>query len=495
MFESLQDNLQSALKSLRGKGKLTEGNMRDGLGLVEQSLLDADVSYEVVRDFMAEVSEQALGQKVLQSLDPSQQLIGIVNQSLINVLGPVDPSLHLREDVTIIMLCGLQGSGKTTTCGKLARLIAQEGKQAMLCAADLQRPAAVEQLHVIGEQVGVRVYSEEGAKDPVKVCQNAVRQARQDSIDVLILDTAGRLAIDEELMDQLRTIDNRVGPHQAYLVVDGMTGQDAVNSAGAFNEALELDGVIMTKMDGDARGGALLSVKHVTGVPVKFIGTGERFDALEPFYPDRLAGRILGMGDVLTMVDIAQREFDQKQLAETEARLKEGEFTLEDFRTQLVQLSKPGLMKKMLGLMPGMGDLNGMMGEIDEKELQQVSGIIDSMTPEERRNPTKTVDQSRRQRIAAGAGVEPSAVNGLIKQFDGMATLMKQMAGKGMRDRMQMVDELQKSGLMNPGAKLNKAKQSTGKRLSPKEKTKQKKLRDRELRRRKRVDRTGQPKS
>jgi len=486
MFESLQDNLKTAMKSLRGKGKLSEANMRDGLQLVEQAMLEADVSYSVVKDFMDQVSVHALGQKVLNSLDPSEQLLGIVYQTLVDILGPVDPSLHLKSTVTVLMLCGLQGSGKTTTCGKLGRLIQQDGNRAMLCAADLQRPAAIQQLHVIGDELGIEVYSEEGAKDPIKVCQNAVAKAREQSVDVLILDTAGRLAIDDELMQQLSTIDKRVGPDQAYLVVDGMTGQDAVTSAKSFNEALELDGVIMTKLDGDARGGALLSVKHVTGVPVKFIGTGERFDALEPFHPDRMASRILGQGDLLTMVETAQREFDQKELAETEARLREGEFTLDDFRKQLSQLARPGLMQKMIGLMPGMGEMTSMMGDIEEGEIQRIFGIIDSMTVEERRNPSKVIDPSRRRRIATGAGVEPTQVNELVKQFDGMAGLMKQMAGKGMRDRMKMVNELQQGGLMNPGSRLAKPKQSTGRRLSPQERAKMKKQREKELRRRKR---------
>ena len=486
MFESLQENLQTALKSLRGKGKLSETNMRDGLQLVEQALLEADVSYSVVQDFMVQVREEALGQKVLQALNPSEQLLGVVYEALLAILGPVDPSFHFRSEVTVLMLCGLQGSGKTTTCGKLSRLIQQDGKRVMLCAADLQRPAAVEQLHVIGNEVGVPVYSEEGASDPIRVCQNAVRKAKQESVDVLILDTAGRLAIDEELMQQLTTIDKQVGPDQAYLVVDGMTGQDAVNSAKSFNDALELDGVIMTKLDGDARGGALLSVKHVTGVPVKFIGTGERFDALEPFHPDRMASRILGQGDILTMVETAQREFDQQQMKETEARLRQGEFTLDDFRKQLSQLAQPGIMQKMMGLMPGMGNLKNAMGEVDEEEFRQLFGIIDSMTPEERRNPNKTIDPSRRRRIAAGAGVEPGKVNELVKQFDGMASLMKQMAGKGVGGRMKLMNELQRGAMLAPDGKVAKQKVGSGKRLSPRERAKMKKLRDKDLRRRKR---------
>ena len=489
MFESLQEGLQSALKSLRGKGKLTESNMRDGLRMVETALLEADVSYEAVKDFMAKVSEQALGQKVMLSLDPSQQLIGIVHQALTDIMGPVDSAVAMQSDLTILMLCGLQGSGKTTTCGKLARLIQKEGRKPMLVAADLQRPAAIEQLHVIGEQIGVPVYSEKGATDPVKVCQTAVQRARDQECQVVILDTAGRLAIDEELMGQLKLIDRRVQPHQAYLVVDGMTGQDAVNSAGAFNEALELDGVIMTKLDGDARGGAVLSVKHVTGVPIKFIGTGEQLESLEPFRPEGMAGRILGHGDVVEMFRTAQQEFDQEQLKKTEERLQKGEFTLDDFRAQLSQLARPGLVQKMMGLMPGMGELNKMMEEVDtESDMKRLFGMIDSMTAEERRNP-KIIDASRRQRIAGGSGAEPHEVNELVKQFDGMASIMKQMAGKGMRERMNMVNELKQGGMLDPGGRIARQKKGTGKRLSNKEKAKLRKQRDKELRRRKRKSR------
>ncbi|MEO1970485.1 MAG: signal recognition particle receptor subunit alpha, partial [Pirellulaceae bacterium] len=332
MFESLRDGLQDAFKSLRGKGTLTESNMRDGLKLVEQSLLDADVSYSVVQDFMEKVGVEAVGDRVLRTIDPSQQVIAIVNDALIDILGPVDPSLHLTKDVNIIMLCGLQGSGKTTTCGKLAKLLLKEKLEPLLVAADLQRPAAIDQLHVIGEQLGVPVYSDRTNKDPVKVCQDAVAKARAESRRVVILDTAGRLAIDEELMAELTRIDNRVHPDQVYLVVDGMTGQDAVNSAGAFNEALELDGVIMTKLDGDARGGALLSVKHVTGVPIKFIGTGEHLESLQPFRPEGMASRILGMGDIVEAVRQMEEVVDAEERQRIEERMQKGEFTLEDFR-------------------------------------------------------------------------------------------------------------------------------------------------------------------
>lgn len=499
MFDSLQEGLQSALKSLRGKGKLTETNMRDGLRLVEQSLIEADVSYSVVQDFMSHVSEQALGDKVLLSLDPTQQLLGIVHQELINLMGPVEEELSLRPDLNIFMLCGLQGSGKTTTCGKLARMIQQSGRKVMMVAADLQRPAAIEQLHVIGEQVGVDVYSESGEKDPVKVCRAGIEKAKAENAQVIILDTAGRLAIDEELMGELRRIDEKVQPHQVFLVVDGMTGQDAVNSAKAFNEALELNGVVMTKLDGDTRGGAVLSVKQVTGVPIKFIGTGEHLEDLEPFRAEGMAGRILGQGDIVELARRAQTDFDQKQMAETEERLLKGEFTLDDFRKQLAQVAKPGMMQKFMGLMPGMGEINNMMQDADvdpENDMKRLFGIIDSMTAPERTNP-RLIDPSRRRRIADGAGVPPNEVSDLVKQFDGMASMMKQMAGKGMSDRMKMVRELQQGG-MQPGGRIAKQKQNTGKRLSASQKKKLKKERERTLRRRKRQpvsrhDTSGQP--
>jgi signal recognition particle subunit SRP54 len=359
----------------------------------------------------------------------------------------------------------------------------------MLVAADLQRPAAIEQLHVLGRQLGVPVYSEKGAQDPVKVCQNAVQQAKRDEVQVVVLDTAGRLAIDRELMEQLRQIDNRVHPDQVYLVVDGMTGQDAVNSAKAFNDALELDGVIMTKLDGDARGGALLSVKHVTGVPIKFIGTGEHLDALEPFRPEGMAGRILGHGDILALIDETQKVIDQQEQAALEEKMLRGEFTLDDFKSQLEKMSKPGLMKKVMGLMPGMGGMMDMMGDADtEGDARRLIGIINSMTPEERRNP-KIIEPSRRQRIAAGAGVQAHEVNALVKQYDVIKPLVTGMAGKGMGDRLRMVNELKDSGLLDPSRKMLKQKKGTGKRLTSEERTRIKKQREKELRRKKRDSR------
>ncbi len=489
MFESLQEGMRAALKTLTGKAKLTEANMRDGLRLVEQSLLEADVSYEVVQSFMERVTAQAVGEKVLLSLDPSQQVVGIVHQQLIELLGPVDPSLKLNADVTVFMLCGLQGSGKTTTTGKLAKLIQQDtNKRVMLVAADLQRPAAIQQLHVLGEQLGVAVYSDLSTKDPVKVCQDAVKKARQEQIGVVILDTAGRLAIDKELMEELRRVENQVRPDKVFLVVDGMTGQDAVNSAAAFNDALELDGVIMTKLDGDARGGALLSVKQVTGVPIKFIGTGEHLDALEPFRPEGMAGRILGMGDILGLVDVARRAVDEKKRVEFEARLRAGQFSLEDFRDQMTQFLQPGLMMKLLGMVPGMGDLQRMMGGADaEKDSKRLIGIINSMTPEERRNP-KIIDFGRRTRIARGSGCDPAEIKALIKQFEAMAPIVQGLAGAGMMDRLRKLRELQSGGRFG-GAGLATTKKSTGKRLSSKDRADLRKQREKELRRKKREER------
>jgi len=487
MFESLQQGLSSAFKTLTGQAKLTESNMREGLRMVEQALLEADVSFRVAKDFTARVGDQAIGQKVLDSLNPGQQLIGIVHSELVRLMGPVNHEILARKDVTVLMMCGLQGSGKTTTCGKLSRYLKERKQRPMMVAADLQRPAAVHQLHVLGDQLGVPVYSEPGATDPVLVCQNALVKAKKEGTNVLILDTAGRLHIDDELMQQLKRIDARCQPDQVMLVVDGMTGQDAVNSAKAFNDALELDGVIMTKLDGDARGGAALSVKAVTGVPLKFIGVGEHLDALEEFHPERLAGRILGMGDIVTLFEQAQQKFDQEEMLKQEERLRQGEFTLDDFRKTMAQVRRLGPLQKVMGMIPGMSGLMDMMSNTDaDKDMQRLFGIIDSMTPDERRNPSKIIDASRRRRIAAGAGVDPAEVSSLVKQFDFMADTMKSMSGLGIKDRFKKIQQLQQGGLFNPGAKLAREKKGTGKRLTSDERNKLKKQREKELRRRKR---------
>ena len=487
MFESLSASLSSALNAFRGRGRLTEANMREGLGSVRTALLEADVAYDVADRFLDRVVADAVGAEVLESLDPAQQLVGIVHRELVNLMGPVDHSLHLEAGkTTILMLCGLQGSGKTTSCAKLAKKILAQGRGVMLVAADLQRPAAIEQLAVLGRQLGVPVHVPDGVTDPVAVCQAGVARAKKEGISTVILDTAGRLAIDEALMQELSRIDRTVGPDQVYLVVDAMTGQDAVRSAKAFNEALELNGVIMTKLDGDARGGAALSVKDVTGVPIKFIGTGEQIEALEDFHPDRMAGRILGMGDVVSLVEEAQRKFDQDEMREQEERLKKGEFTLDDFKKMLTQTRRLGPLGKVLGMIPGMGGMQDMLGNADlEKDMNRLFGIIDSMTPDERRNPSRVIDQSRRRRIAAGAGVPPAEVSDLVKQFDGMAAMMTGMAGLGMRDRMREVQKLQ-AGLTNPGGRLARPKGDTGKRLTADERRKLKKQREKDARRKRR---------
>ncbi|MEM9826849.1 MAG: signal recognition particle protein [Planctomycetota bacterium] len=488
MLESLSEGLQSAFKSLSGKGKLTEANMREGLDIVRRSMLEADVSYSVVEDFMAHVTEKALGRRVLLSLRPHEELVNIVHSELISILGPVDPSLHLQSDrPTIIMLCGLQGSGKTTTCGKLSQMLLEENVRPMLVAADLQRPAAIEQLHVIGRTLDVPVYSEADNKDPVSVCAAGIKKAEAEGARVVILDTAGRLAIDQELMGELQRVDKKVSPDQVYLVVDGMTGQDAVNSAGAFNEALDLNGVIMTKLDGDARGGALLSVKHVTGVPIKFIGTGEHFDALEPFRPEGMAGRILQMGDIVQAAREAHRIVDEREREEMEAKMVKGEFSLDDFRKMMEKVAKPGLMGRMMGLMPGMGQFKEMMDSEDAaKGIKQTIGAINSMTMEERRNP-KIIDSPRRTRIAAGAGVQTPVITQLIKQFEIMKPIMQGMAGANPGQRMQMMQQLQSSGAMtDPTMSGIRTKKSTGKRLSPAERARQRKDRDKMMRRLKR---------
>ncbi len=489
MFDSLSEGLQSAFKSLRGKGKLTEANMREGLKTVETAMLEADVNFQVVQSFMQQVTEKAVGRRVLLSLRPEQELIKIVNDELIALLGPVDSSIHLKKDgCTVLMLCGLQGSGKTTTCGKLAQLLLEQNIKPTLVAADLQRPAAIEQLKVLGAKLGVPVHADLATKDPVAVCQAGVELAKREGSRVVILDTAGRLAIDEALMEELKKIDRRVSPDQVYLVVDGMTGQDAVNSAGAFNEALELDGVIMTKLDGDARGGALLSVKQVTGVPIKFIGTGEHLDALEPFRPEGMASRILQMGDIVAAAREAHRIIDEREREEMERKMASGEMTLDDFKSMLEKVAKPGLMGKMVSLLPGMGQLKDVMGSDEAtKGMRQMLGAINSMTPQERRNP-KILDHRRRERIAKGAGVQTTLISQLVKQFEMMKPLMQGLAGQGMGDRMRMMQQLQASGaLTDPSMRgLSVPKGSTGKRLTAEEREKQRKQREKALRQAKR---------
>jgi signal recognition particle subunit SRP54 len=459
VFEGITEGLTNAFSAFRGTGKITEGNIRDGMKQVRTALLEADVAFDVAQDFVKQITEKAIGAEVLKSLRPDQQIVGFVHQGLIDLMAGDHELAVKRDGVTIIMMCGLQGSGKTTTCGKLARMLKEDGKSPMLVAADLQRPAAIEQLKVIGEQVGCPVYHEDPAKsDPVQVCRNGVKQAKASGATVVILDTAGRLGIDEELMKELQRIDNRVAPDTCLFVCDAMTGQDAVNSARAFNEALELDGVILTKLDGDTRGGAALSVRAVTGVPIKYVGVGEQLDRLEQFHPDRMAGRILGMGDVLSLVEKAQQEFDEDEMLAQQEKMQQGKFTLDDFRKQMRQIKKLGSMREVMKMIPGMGKVVDQLGDMNpEDDMVRIEGIINSMTLDERTNPDK-IDRSRRNRIASGSGVEPAEVNKLLKDFNSMGKMMQDMSNMGMRDRMKAVKQMADGGMMDPNASLQEKK-------------------------------------
>jgi signal recognition particle subunit SRP54 len=489
MFDDLQKRLGSAFGRFRARGQLTEANIKEGLREVRTALLEADVNYNVVQEFMARVGERAVGTQLIKSVRPEQQIVKIVHDELVELMGPVDPSIRFEKSgLTVIMLCGLQGSGKTTTCGKLARLLAANGRKPLLAAADLQRPAAVDQLKVIGEQLGIPVYSEADS-DPVKVCQNALIEANRQGRDTVILDTAGRLHVDDELMAELRQIEKKVRPHQVFFVCDALTGQDAVASADAFNKALELDGVILTKLDGDARGGAALSIRKVTGVPIKFVGKGEKLDKLEPFDPERLVGQMLGMGDIVGLVEAAQQSVDQEEAQRLQEKLGKGKFDLDDFRQQIVQMKKMGSVKELMGKIPGLNQMAVDLDSVDaDGEVKRIQGIIDSMTPHERRNPD-LIDIPRRRRIAAGAGVDPSDVSGLVKQFDAMAAMVKAMSQMSMLDKIRAMTGLGRAGAFNPGAKLFAQKVGTGKRLSPKEREKARKEREKEERRKRREQR------
>jgi signal recognition particle subunit SRP54 len=489
MFDDLQKRLSTAFGRFRARGLLTEANIKEGLREVRTALLEADVNYNVVQEFMQRVSDRAVGTQLIKSVRPEQQIVKIVHDELVELMGPVDPSVRFEKaGPTVLMLCGLQGSGKTTTCGKLARLLAEHGRKPLLVAADLQRPAAVDQLKVIGQQLGIPVYSEAGS-DPVKVGLNALVEADRQARDTIILDTAGRLHVDDELMAELQQVEKKVKPHQVYFVCDALTGQDAVMSADAFNKALELDGVIMTKLDGDARGGAALSVKKVTGVPIKFMGVGEKLDKLEPFDPERLVGQMLGMGDIVGLVEAAQKAIDQEEALRQQEKLAKGKFDLDDFRQQIVQMKKMGSVKELMGKIPGLSQMAGTLEGIDaDSEVKRIQGIIDSMTPAERRNP-HVIDIPRRRRIAAGAGVDPADVSSLVKQFDAMAALVKQMSQMSMLDRIRAMTGLGRAGAFNPGAQLRAVKGNTGKRLSPKERAKLQKEREKEERRRRREQR------
>ena len=431
-FENLGDKLQSAFKDLRGKGKLSESDIDGALREVRRALLEADVNFKVAKDFIAHVREKAMGEEVFGSLKPDQTVIKIVKDELTELLGGTQSKISLSSSgMTIIMLVGLQGAGKTTTAGKLALMFKKKGHRPMMSACDVYRPAAIKQLEVLGEQTDVPVYRMPPNVDPVHIAQYAIDTAKAYNRDVVILDTAGRLTIDEKLMAELRNIKAEVHPHEILLVLDSMTGQDAVNTAKAFDENLGIDGTILTKMDGDARGGAALSIKTVTGKPIKMIGVSEKLDGgLEDFYPDRMAGRILDLGDLATLIETAQRNMDEESMKDAAAKVRKGEFTLDDFLNQLKQVRKLGSFQSILGMLPGMGKFKDQLKDIDldGKEVKHIEAIILSMTPQERAN-VKILNGSRRKRIAQGAGVKIQDVNRMMKQFADMQKTMKKMKG------------------------------------------------------------------
>ncbi len=451
-FEGLTEKLSAAFKKLRSKGRLTEADVKDAMREIRLALLEADVSYKVVKDFVKKVTARAVGSDVLESLTPAQMIVKIVNEELVALMGSENAKIAIApKPPTIVMLVGLQGAGKTTNGAKLAGLMKKDGKHPLLVACDVYRPAAIQQLEVVGGQLGIPVF-QMGTANPVDIAKAAVEHAKKEGYDMVFLDTAGRLHVDEALMEELSNIKETVHPNEILLVVDAMTGQDAVNAATAFNNQLDIDGVMLTKLDGDARGGAALSVKAVTGKPIKFVGTGEKLDQIEPFHPSRMASRILGMGDVLTLIEKAEAAMDQKKAQELEQRLRKNKFTLQDFYDQLVQLKSMGSITDILGMMPGMnaGALKNV--QVDEKALSRTEAIILSMTPYERENPG-VINHSRKQRIAAGAGVQVQQINALLKQFDDMQKLMRQLTGPGASKKMKRLQKSGMGGMGNMGGK------------------------------------------
>ena len=436
-FESLSEKMQRAFSKLKGKGTLSEKDIDAAMREIKLALLEADVSYKIVKEFVNDVKEKSLGSEVMKSLTPDQQVIKFVNTELRELMGDVSSKLTFSpKGFTIYMMVGLQGTGKTTTCAKLANYLKKQGKKPMLAACDVYRPAAIDQLEVVGKDVGVEVYADREESSPVKIAKAAIEKAERLGMNVLILDTAGRLQIDEELMDELAYIKSEVHPHEILLVVDALTGQDAVNTASGFHDKLGVDGVIMTKLDGDARGGAALSVKKVTGTAIKFVGLGEKFDEFEVFHPDRMADRILGMGDVLTLIEQAEQTIDKEQAEKIEKRLRKNQFTLVDFLEQTAQIKKMGGVAKLLGMMPG---ASKQMNKIDagkgEEELKRFESIIYSMTPDERDNPA-LLNASRRRRISKGSGQPVSAINNLIKRYEEVKKMMKRYNKGGFKGKM-----------------------------------------------------------
>lgn len=439
-FEGLSDKLEAAFKKLRGKGKLTETDVRNAMREVRLALLEADVNYKVARDFTAKVTERAIGAQVMESLTPGQMVVKIVNEELTELMGGTRSRLaSAPHPPTVVMMCGLQGVGKTTYCAKLGLMLKNQGNRPLLVACDIYRPAAIKQLQVVGEKAGVPVF-EKGTADPVEIAREAIKLAKDQGYDYVLLDTAGRLHIDEELMDELKRVKAEIKPHEILLLIDAMTGQDAVNVATAFNEALGVDGLVLTKLDGDTRGGAALSARAVTGKPIKFIGTGEKLGDLDAFHPDRMASRILGMGDVLSLIEKAETPLDEKKAMELEAKLRKNKFDLNDLLNQLREMKKMGNLKEMLAMLPGVGkQLNDV--EIDERQFDRTQAIILSMTPAEREKPD-LINPSRKRRIAAGCGMQVEDVNRLLKQYRDMQRMFKQFSGKGMRKKMRRMGQL-----------------------------------------------------
>lgn len=432
-FESLSDKLQNAFSKLKGKGVITEADIDAAMREVKLALLEADVNFKIVKEFIADIKQQCIGSEVTKSLTPAQQIIKIVNEELVQLMGGTGSKLTFSSSgFTTIMMVGLQGTGKTTTCGKLASYLKQKGKKPYLAACDIYRPAAIDQLEVVGKSVNTPVFTMRDCKDAAKIALEAKREAEKKGFDVLIVDTAGRLQIDEALMEELAQIRREVKPHEILLVVDALTGQDAVNVATGFNERLGIDGIIMTKMDGDSRGGAALSAKKVTGKPIKFMGVGEKSDALEPFHPDRMASRILGMGDMLSLIEKAEQNYDDEQAAKLEEKLRKNQFTLEDFLEQMGQVRNMGGIAKIMEMLPGLNknQMKGVDIGQSEKEFVQMEAIIQSMTKEERKDPS-ILNAARRKRIAKGSGQSVTKINNLIKKYDESKKLMKKFAGPG----------------------------------------------------------------
>ncbi|SEH54324.1 signal recognition particle subunit FFH/SRP54 (srp54) [Paenimyroides aquimaris] len=446
MFDNLSDKLDKAFHILKGHGKITEVNVAETLKEVRRALLDADVNFKIAKDFTNRVKEKAIGQDVLTTLQPGQLMVKIVKDELIELMGGDVAGINLSGNPSVILMSGLQGSGKTTFSGKLANFLkTKKNKKPLLVACDIYRPAAINQLHVVGDQIGVEVYSEPENKNAVSIATNAIEHAKKNGFNVVIVDTAGRLAIDEEMMNEIANVHAAIKPHETLFVVDSMTGQDAVNTAKAFNDRLNFDGVVLTKLDGDTRGGAAISIKSIVNKPIKFIGTGEKMDAIDVFYPDRMADRILGMGDVISLVERAQEQYDEEEARKIQKKIAKNEFGFDDFLSQIQQVKKMGSMKDLVGMIPGVGKALKDV-EIEDDAFKHIEAIIHSMTPAERKKPS-LLDVKRKQRIAKGSGTDVQQVNQLLKQFDQMGKMMKMMQGAQGKNLMRMMGQMKGMGM------------------------------------------------